>query len=501
MTTLEQGSGPPAVRVALPRVSLFQILGISLLWFAINLHWAAISVIILPSQVLTIVGDLNKGSGLAFILVPGAFVALFSNPLFGLLSDRTRGRWAAWGRRRPYIFIGTFVNVAALLWMASARDLMSLTFAVMLVQFSSNAIQAPFHALLPDLVPVEQRGLTSGVIGVLSIAGNIAGVVVAAQFVDSSKPAAQYQLGLWWAYGIIIAILIVLMFVTLAVLRERNLGSSQRAEQGREEVPVQGTWLSRLFKNRFIITAALTVIVALVVWGLMTLWNTLNPGLKIGSDVQPVVLQLIASVGLLRMFDFNPRRDPDFAWVFFTRLLMMLGIYMIQIFLQYYIRDVVGARPPELWTSNFIIIVSITSLISAFVVGWLSDHFGRKMMVYISGAFMAIVGLIFIVTHSLPIVLISGGLFGLGYGAYQSVDWALVADVLPSDKDYARDMGVWNISQTIPQFIVPVIGGPLIDSFTRSGQPVLGFQIIFVISIIFCVLGTVTVRYIKGVKR
>jgi MFS family permease len=234
----------------------------------------------------------------------------------------------------------------------------------------------------------------------------------------------------------------------------------------------------------------------------MALWNSLNlAGIQIGSTVQQVVLELIVTVGILRLFDFNPRRDPDFAWVFVTRLVMMLGIYTIQTFLQYYMRDAVGVAHPEQATTNFVILVSLTSLVTAFVAGWLSDRFGRKRLVYIAGGLMALVGVIFVLTHSYTIVIAAGAIFGLGYGAYQSVDWALVADVLPSEKSFARDMGVWNIALSLPQVIAPVLGGPLIDSFTRAGNPVLGYQLLFSMAIIYCVIGTVTVRYIRGVKR
>jgi len=180
---------------------------------------------------------------------------------------------------------------------------------------------------------------------------------------------------------------------------------------------------------------------------------------------------------------------------------MMLGIYTIQAYFQYYMRDAVGVPDPERQTTNFVIIISLTSLVSALAVGWLSDRFGRKRMVYFSGGFMALVGLTFIITHSLVIVLAAGAIFGLGYGAYQSVDWALVADVLPSEKHFARDMGIWNISLSLPQVIAPVIGGPIIDHFTHAGNPLAGYQVIFAMSIIYCLIGTVTVRFIRGVKR
>jgi MFS family permease len=163
-------------------------------------------------------------------------------------------------------------------------------------------------------------------------------------------------------------------------------------------------------------------------------------------------------------------------------------------------RYAVRVPDPEAQTTNFIIILSLASLVSTLAVGWLSDRFGRKRMVYFSGGLMACVGLMFIITQSLPLVFIAGAAFGLGYGAYLSVDWALVADVLPSRRNYARDMGVWNISLSLPQVIAPVLGGPLLDTFRNGGHPVLGFQLLFAMCILYCLSGTFTVRYIKGVK-
>jgi MFS family permease len=518
MATIEQ-DGEDAISsrrlsIALPKLRWTQILAISIFWLALNFHWAALGIIILPSQVFKIAGNANKGVALAFVLVPGAFVSLLANPLFGLLSDRTKGRLAVWGRRRPYILTGTLVNIGGLVWMALARDIPSLAIAYVIVQFSNNAATAPFHALLPDVVPAEQRGLASGVMGLLSIVGTIGGVILAGMFIDASKPLPAYQQGLWLTYGIIIAVLVALMLITIFSVKERKVGAQFIAPDHPAEQPAhleltvpkenlalrqekRGSWLTRTT----IIDIIGTLCAALIVWGLMALWNLLNIGhVQIGGDVQQVVLEAIATIGILRLFDFKPRRDPDFAWVLLTRLVMMLGIYTVQDFLQFYMRDAVKVAHPEQQTTNFIIILSLTSLVSALIVGWLSDRFGRKRMVYVSGSFMAVVGLIFIVTQSLPIVLAAGAIFGIGYGAYTSVDWALVADVLPSREHYARDMGVWNISLSLPQVIAPIIGGPLIDSFTHSGNPILGYQLLFAMSIAYCLIGTVTVRFIRGVR-
>ncbi len=495
----------PQQIVHVEKLSWRQLITISIFWFALNFHWAALGIIILPSQVFKLVGPLHQGESLAFVLVPGAFVALFANPLFGMLSDQMHGRLASWGRRRPYILVGTLVNVIGLGWMAGARDIPTLTLAYILVQFASNAAQAPFHALLPDLVPAQQRGLASGVMGMLMIGGNIGGVVVSGLFVDATKPLHVYQQSLWIIYGLIIIVMLIFMCVTIITVREKAGLSTQLAIQKAmlppSSIVAPRAWLPTWLNRSFIYTVTGTLLAAVLLWSVIQLWNALHfTSIEISGDVQQVLLELIATLGILRLFDFRPRRNPNFAWVFVTRLLMMLGIYTIQTFLQYYLRDVVHVARPELQTTNFAIIVSVTSLISALGVGWLSDRYGRKLMVYLAGMLMGLVGLVFVLTHSLPIVILAGAVFGLGYGAYQSVDWALVVDVLPSQHNFARDMGVWSISLAVPQIIAPVLGGPLIDTFTRNGQTVLGYQLLFIMAIVYCVLGTVTVRYIRGVK-
>lgn len=485
-----------------PRLRWTQILSISIFALAFNFHWGALGIIILPSQVYEIVGQAQKGTALALVLVPGAFVSLFANPTFGLLSDRTRGWLATWGRRRPYIFMGTLLNVAVLIWMAAARDIFSLAVAYALVQFFSNAAQAPFHALLPDIVPARQYGLTSGMLGLLGIVGTIGGVVVSGQLIDSSKPWPQYQQGLWLTYIIIMVIMLVLMLITIIAVREYSLRTGRDLSPGNIHAGDRGEQPARRFRlsRSILITIGGTLSAVLVVWALITLWNRIA-GIQISGNIQQVVLEVIATVGILRLFDFNPRRDPDFAWVLATRLVMMLGIYTIQTFLEFYMKDVVGVAHPEQAATGFVILVSITSLLSSFAAGWLSDHFGRKRLVYVSGFMMALVGVVFVLTHSFPIIVAAGALFGLGYGAYQSVDWALVAEVLPSGRTFARDMGVWNIALSLPQVIAPVLGGPIIDAFNNAGRPVQGFQILFTMAIIYCIIGTVTVRFIRGVKR
>jgi MFS family permease len=223
--------------------------------------------------------------------------------------------------------------------------------------------------------------------------------------------------------------------------------------------------------------------------------------------VVQLIAVVIAGIGAARAFGFSPRRAPDFSWVVLTRMLVMMGIYIVQYFMFNYMLYVVRAPEPTTATTIFFVLVTATALISTVIAGRASDRFGRKRMVYVSGTFMAIVGAVFVFApYIIPgnLLLLAYGaatIFGLGYGAYISVDWALVADVLPDEKTFARDMGVWNIGLTLPQVIATVLGAWFIALGTALVNQQFGYTLLFVWFVVFCVLGTVTVRYIKGVKR
>ena len=80
----------------------------------------------------------------------------------------------------------------------------------------------------------------------------------------------------------------------------------------------------------------------------------------------------------------------------------MMGIYVVQEFIQYYMGDVIGAPfvlagfgkvadTAEAAVSFFIPALLIGAVITTLVAGVLSDKYGRKRMVYLAGALMGIV--------------------------------------------------------------------------------------------------------------
>ena len=96
-------------------------------------------------------------------------------------------------------------------------------------------------------------------------------------------------------------------------------------------------------------------------------------------------------------------------------------------------------------------------------------------------------------------LVLAVAIFGLGWGAYPSVDWALATDVLPPTDEYGKDMGIWTAAGILPQVIGIVLGGAILSAL----QPLphhQGSSVLFAVVVAFFALGTVFVYQGKGAK-
>lgn len=171
MTALPESSRPTGF-AALP---LRQLVTLSIYWLGIQTIWGGLNITIIPGR-LDDLGRDTQGTMLAIIMLIGAIAPVIVQPTVGLISDYTVTRW---GRRKPYIVVGTLLDVVFLAGIALNNDFVAMVAFYFGLQVSSNFAQGPFQGYVPDLVPAKQVGLASGLMGLMLTLGTIAGVGIA----------------------------------------------------------------------------------------------------------------------------------------------------------------------------------------------------------------------------------------------------------------------------------------------------------------------------------
>ena len=323
--------------------------------------------------------------------------------------------------------------------------------AYMVVQFGNNIASAAYMGVIPDLVPEDQRGRASGYMALMSQMGTLVGGVVCGLLISTPKnptfaQITQSEMMRYAALGLALA---GVAMVTILGIKEGRL-------------PVRPP---RIVWSKYI----------------KSLW-------------------------------IDPRAYPDFAWVWITRALVMLGFYSVLPFVNYYFIDVIGVEPDKasFTATIFMGVVLITSSFSGIYGGYVSDKIGRKRVVYIANGAIALMSVLFIFCHGQASAMACGALFGLGFGAYTSVDWALGTDVLPSKRNAAKEMAVWHVAMTLPQAFAAPIASGLIEMFGKTvtagpEEPIVhytlsGYTAMFLMSAVCFALGAVLLKNVRGVK-
>lgn len=383
----------------------------------IFLIWGAVPAILLPQQ-LTLMDEGNKVANFAIVATIGAFLSMLAQPIAGQVSDRTRSRF---GRRAPWIIMGSLAGGLALVGLAFADNLVGIAIAWSLVQISYNFAQGPLSAVMPDRVPRSRRGTFAALSGIGLMVGALGGQIIGSLFFNSI--AAGY--------------------VTFAVF-------------------------------------------SLVILSLFVAFNPDYPSTEIHRE--PFKLG-----DFLRTFWVNPVKHPDFFWAFTGRLLLFTGYFAVTGYQLFLLTDYLGVEKPETVIPLLGLASLVGILISTIVSGPLSDKLGRRK-IFVFGS-STVLGLAFIIPMVMPTFeawLIFTFISGLGFGMFQAVDTALVSEVLPSAKSFAKDLGVINIAATLPQTLAPGVAGAIVLTFGYAG--------LFPVGIVLSILGALAVWPIKAVR-
>jgi MFS family permease len=174
------------------RVGTRWIGGFAVAWLGVWLAQLTVIQLLLPAQVAGIGaehGFVDTIVRFGWVSAVAGIAALIAFPVVGALSDITVSRF---GRRRPWIAIGTVMFAAGLMLLGIQTTAVgiAISWAVALAGFS--AVSSALTALIADQVPVEQRGVVSAFVSVPQAAGTIIGLLLVESLALSQ--AASYAL-------------------------------------------------------------------------------------------------------------------------------------------------------------------------------------------------------------------------------------------------------------------------------------------------------------------
>jgi MFS family permease len=355
---------------------------------------------------------LEVGRTLFLVGVGGAIVGIIIQPTVGAISDYTVSRW---GRRKPWIVIGSLLDVVFLLGIAYSNTLLAIAAFVILLSFSTNIARGPFQGYVPDLVPSRQVGLASAMVGLMQILGNVIGFGIAslaASLTAAERDAAALEGRVPADYLPLALIAIAVVELVTMVSVVRNVG------QGQPPKPREGKSWGRIAREA---------------------WAT---------DIL---------------------KERSYVYLVASRLFFLMGggilVNLALVYLEFTHRlGQAGANQLYLALLAVVIVANIIAIVPA---ARASDRFGRKPVIYTACAIGAVGVTIVALAPNTNIALVGAALFGASAGMFLSVDWALMTDIIPK-ADAGRYMGLSNVATGASTPLSVAVGGLIIDAVNSS---------------------------------
>ena len=435
-----------------------QLLRISLYWLGLSSIFAGLT-ILLGGRLLfdELVEDQQAvGAALFRLTILGSLIAIVVQPTVGAISDFTASRW---GRRKPYIFVGTIFDVIFLVGIAMSNEIIAMAAFIALLQFSSNVAQGPFQGYIPDLVPQKQVGTASALVGMMQVFGNVTGFVIASLAVASNQ----------FAVGIIALGLVELVTMLAVVIRVRD-SRPAKDRAGRSWFAIgRSAWGADILRERsflWLLGSRLTILMA---GGILTGLGIIYVADSLQYDQDMAGFALIPVVGLVAV-------GTVISLVPAARLSDRIG------------------RKKVIWASCAIGALGLGLVALAPSTAEVPTEILERS----SGDGGAIEAML--ADPRYYVALLGAVVYGLSAGAFLAVDWALITELIPKASS-GRYMGISNVATASAGIFAIALGGLVLDRIADANGTAAGPVAAMWLAVVLLGVGALLLLPVKERRR
>ena len=429
-----------------PKLSFWQLWNISFGFFGVQIAYSLQSANI--SRIFATLGADPHSLSFFWILPP--LMGMIVQPLVGKYSDRT---WTRFGRRIPYLFLGSLIAIAVMCLLPNAGSF-NFTFmgamifgliALMLLDTSINMTMQPFKMLVGDMVTEEQKGQAYSIQSFLVNAGGVVGFIfpflLAWLGIANIAPEGQVPDTVKYSFYIGAAILILCVLFTSLKVKEmppKEYAEFHGIDLAKQEDGGKGPGMLQLLKK-----------------APSTFWTV---GL----------VQFFCWAAFLYMWTYTNGAIADTVW----------GT-----------SDVKSAGYQEAgnWVGILFGVQSVGSVLWALVI----PKFKNIKVAYVVSLLIGAAGFasVFFI-HDQYLLFVSFLLIGVAWAAMLAVPFTLLTNSLSGDH-IGTYLGLFNGTICLPQIVAAACGGLML-------KLVGGAQVnMFIVAAVFLVLGAVAVRFVK----
>lgn len=446
----------------IPDKSFWQLWNISFGFFGVQIAYALQSANI--SRIFSTLGADPHNLSYFWLLPPLAGIIV--QPFVGAWSDRT---WTRWGRRIPYLFIGSLIAVivmcllpnAGSFGMAVGTAMIFGLFSLMFLDTSINMAMQPFKMMVGDMVNAKQKGLAYSIQSFLCNAGSLVGYLFPYIFawLGIQNVAAQGVIPDSVIYSFYIGALILILCVIYTTAKVKEYPPKEYAEYHgiTEDTKEEKTNMLKLLVKAP--KAFWTVgLVQFFCWfAFMFMWTYTNGSIAANVFDAPTVTNVVDGVQKLVLDTTSTEYQEAANWVGVIFAIQAIGSVLWAIVI------------PLFKNRKFIYALSLV----LGGIGFISIYFVHNQ--YVLFLSFLLIGCAWAAMLALPFTILTNALTGGHMGTY---------------------LGLFNGTICVPQIVAAALGGSILSLMTPAGglSPEVNMM---VIAGIMLILGACAVFIIK----